>query len=139
MNIKDKELIERAKDRLKKGYKEPFYTAATALRTESGEIITAMNAHHYSGFLCAEMSALNLAFEQSAGKLDTIVCVKYRGKPKKPEIINACGKCRQILLEFAPELKVIVVDGKQVLKKSISDLLPYPYIQTSTIKVWNES
>ena len=139
MSGDDKKLIEKAKDKLKNGYKEPFHTAAAALRTKSGKIITAMNAHHYSGFLCAEMSALNLAIEQSAGKLDTIVCVKYRGEPKKPEVINTCGKCRQILIEFAPEIKLIVVDEKRTLKKkSIFDLLPYPYIQSSTRKTWDE-
>ena len=39
-----------------------------------------------------------------------------------------CGKCRQLLFEFAPGIEVIMADrGGQYLKRPIAELLPMPF------------
>jgi len=49
--------------------------------------------------------------------------------------ITPCGVCRQFIIEFGREIKVIMANTKgQSIEKSISELLPYPFLKDLLIK-----
>jgi len=64
---------------------------------------------------------------KSAGEreFDTIVAV-LGDAPN--HLLPPCGNCRQMLLDYNPEIKVILNDENlNVVKVAISDLLPLAY------------
>ena len=81
----------------------------------------------YSLTVCAERSALCGALARGAKAFGRLAVVSERLKPVLP-----CGACRQVLLEYAPDL-VIVVEGADGRPEEIPlrDLLPRPFIRLS--------
>ena len=39
-----------------------------------------------------------------------------------------CGACLQVMQEFAPDLRIWIVDEKAVAERRLSDLLPDPFV-----------
>ena len=63
----------------------------------------------------------------SAGEraLDTVVAVHEKAKNG---LLAPCGNCRQMLLEYCPEIKVILNDDEgRPIKVGIRDLLPFAW------------
>jgi cytidine deaminase len=139
MNKQDKELLKKATEVLREHYLESRHTAAAAARLKDGAIITAINSQHFTGFVCAETALLNLVINQKNPEIDTIVCVHYKHGTKKAEMVNPCGKCRQILLEYSPGVSFLVSDKDRIMKMPVADLLPYAYVQSHTKRIWNEN
>ena len=81
------------------------YPVGAALRTEEGVIYTGCNIENaaYPVGLCAERTALAKAVSEGDQDFDVIVVVSNTGG-------TPCGMCRQMLFEFAPNLRVIVAD-----------------------------
>lgn len=127
MSDNDAELIEAASQLLRKKYEDPRHTVASALRTKTGEIFTAVNSHHFNAFVCAEMSVLDIAINQGRGNVETLVAVHYRDSKGTIGVVNSCGKCRQIILDYAPETELLIEENGKLAKKSISELLPFAY------------
>jgi cytidine deaminase len=103
---------------------------AAAARARDGRIVTAVNAYHFTGGPCAELVCVGAAAAQGAYELDTIVAVGDRDRG----VVPPCGRCRQVLLDYFPALKVIVIvgdgdgDGDRVRTVRITDLLPESYV-----------
>jgi cytidine deaminase len=93
---------------------------AAAARARDGRIVTAVNAYHFTGGPCAELVVIGAAAAQGAYELDTIVAVGDRDRG----VIPPCGRCRQVLLDYFPTIKVIV--GNRTVP--ITDLLPETYV-----------
>ncbi|MCX4580517.1 cytidine deaminase [Streptomyces sp. NBC_01571] len=100
------------------------HTMAAAARARDGRIVTAMNAYHFTGGPCAEVVVIGTAAAQGAYDLDTIVAVGDRGRG----VVPPCGRCRQVLLDYFPALKVIIGASDNLRTVSITDLLPESYI-----------
>ncbi|MZF89637.1 cytidine deaminase [Streptomyces sp. SID5643] len=100
------------------------HTMAAAARAQDGRVITAVNAYHFTGGPCAELVLIGAAAAQGAYELDTIVAVGDRERGVAPP----CGRCRQVLLDYFPALKVIVGEGDHVRTVLITDLLPESYV-----------
>ncbi|MEH0549013.1 cytidine deaminase [Streptomyces sp. B21-105] len=100
------------------------HTVAAAARDQDGRIITAVNAYHFTGGPCAELVLIGTAAGQGAYELDTIVAVGDRERG----VIPPCGRCRQVLLDYFPALKVIVGHDDHVRSVPITDLLPETYV-----------
>ncbi|MFD0787076.1 cytidine deaminase, partial [Micromonospora azadirachtae] len=64
------------------------------------------------------------AATQGVTELETIVAVGDRGRG----VIPPCGRCRQVLQDYFPSIRVIVgpADGPRVVP--IGDLLPETYV-----------
>ena len=63
----------------------------------------------------------------SAGEreFDTIVAVHEKAANG---LLAPCGNCRQMLIEYAPDIKVILNnDRNEMIKVSIQDLLPFAW------------
>jgi cytidine deaminase len=100
------------------------HTVAAAARTRDGRIVTGMNVTHFNGGPCAELVVIGTAAAQGAYLLDTIVAVGNRGRG----VIPPCGRCRQVLLDYFPAIKVIVGTSDLLRTVPIKELLPESYV-----------
>ncbi|WP_413806311.1 cytidine deaminase family protein [Streptomyces sp. OE57] len=99
------------------------HTVAAAARDRDGRIVTAMNAYHFTGGPCAELVAIGAAAAQGAYDLVTMVAVGDRGRG----VIPPCGRCRQMMLDYFPDIRVIVGAGERLRAVPVADLLPESY------------
>jgi len=93
-----------------------------ALRTRDGRTFTGCNVENasYGLTLCAERAAVVKAVSEGARDFAAIAIAT-----SLPQALMPCGACRQVLHEFAPALRVLVVgaDGRRV-ETSLAELLP---------------
>ena len=97
------------------------YPVGAALRCRSGAIYTGVNIYCLHG-PCAESIALGSAVSAGESSFDCIVAVDKNG-----DILSPCGNCRQMLIDTAPDCRVIIMteDGEE--KFTVKELLPYAY------------
>jgi cytidine deaminase len=100
------------------------YPVGAALRAVDGTIYTGCNVENasYPVTICAERTALVKAISEGQRIFDTIAVVTRNvGFP--------CGMCRQMLYEFAPDLRVVIanLDGQIYHDLPLTDLLPYGF------------
>lgn len=120
----DHELVEAAADVARTRCRGDNHTVAAAARARDGRVITAVNAYHFTGGPCAELVVIGTAAAQGAYDLETMVAVGDRDRG----VISPCGRCRQALLDYFPDLKVIVGAGDRLRTVTIVDLLPETYV-----------
>ncbi|RJE21730.1 blasticidin-S deaminase, partial [Aspergillus sclerotialis] len=99
--------------------KSEDYSVSSAALSEDGQIFTGINVYHFTGGPCAELVTLGVAALAGPPKLTLIVAVSNDGR-----ILSPCGRCRQVLRDLHPGIKVIVPKegGPEVV--GIDDLLP---------------
>jgi cytidine deaminase len=100
------------------------YPVGAALRAVDGTVFTGCNVENaaYPSTICAERTALVKAISEGYHQFDTIVVVsKNAGFP--------CGSCRQMMYEFAPDLRVIIaeISGRVLFEKTLRELLPHGF------------
>ncbi|MEO8394435.1 MAG: cytidine deaminase [Chloroflexota bacterium] len=97
------------------------YPVGAALRARDGKIYGGCNIENasYPVTICAERVALVKAVSEGQRQFDAIAVVTSNGG-------SPCGMCRQMLYEFAPDLRVILaqIDGTVVYDGILSELLP---------------
>ena len=123
----DKELINMALEILEKNYDSERYnhTVGAAIKCKNGNIYTGVNCDGIHGS-CAEYITMGIAISAGEREFDTIVAV-HKDYPNK--VIAPCGNCRQMLLEYGPDIKVILNDYENnLVKVGIKDLLPFACI-----------
>ncbi|MCX2182758.1 cytidine deaminase [Streptomyces sp. SKN60] len=120
----DHELVEAAARVARTRSHGDNHTMAAAARTADGRIVTAMNAYHFTGGPCAELVLIGTAAAQGAYELSTVVAVGDRDRG----VVPPCGRCRQVLLDYFPDLKVIVGSGDRLRAVRITELLPESYV-----------
>ncbi|MFE1752587.1 cytidine deaminase family protein [Streptomyces anandii] len=120
----DDELVQAATQVARARCRGENHTMAAAARARDGRIITAVNAYHFTGGPCAEHVLIGTAASQGAYELETVVAVGDRDRG----VVSPCGRCRQVLLDYFPALKVIVDEGGDVRTVRITDLLPAGYV-----------
>jgi len=129
--MREKELIEKAKRARLKAY-APYskFKVGTALLTKSGKVYTGANVENstFGLTVCAERVAVFKAVSRGEKNFLKIVVVADKDPPVTP-----CGACRQVLSEFAKDLKVICasLQGK-VERYSLKELLPVVFEKRST-------
>ncbi|GAA2625194.1 MULTISPECIES: cytidine deaminase [Streptomyces] len=120
----DHELVQAASDIARTRCRGDNHTMAAAARARDGRIITSVNVYHFTGGPCAELVLIGAAAAQGAYVLDTIVAVGDRDRG----IVPPCGRCRQVLLDLFPSIRVIVAVGDRPRALSITELLPESYV-----------
>lgn len=134
----DHELIEKAKEAIKRGYKKGWHSVGAALRTTDGEVFTGIHFEATVGRIgiCAEPFALANAVMAGKDKFDTIVAVMHpkpeRGKDDF-EVISPCGMCREMITDYDSQTKVIIYADGKLKKVHMSDLLPYKFKDPASI------
>ncbi|MGK5448560.1 cytidine deaminase [Streptomyces radiopugnans] len=123
----DLELVQAAAQVARTRCRGDNHTMAAAARARDGRIVTAVNAYHFTGGPCAELVLIGTAAAQGIYELDTVVAVGDRDRG----IVPPCGRCRQALLDYFPELRVIVggaPGGEGVRAVPVAGLLPASYV-----------
>ena len=101
------------------------FRVGAALLTKAGEIITGANVESASYGLtcCAERAAVAAAITAGARTFDALALVSDGEAPAPP-----CGACRQVLAEFAPQLRVTSYgQNGEVAEWTVDELLPHRF------------
>lgn len=116
-------LIEEAKQAREKAY-APYsdFKVGAALLSSMGKIYSAGNMENASSGadICAERAALAKALSSGERKFEAVAIVS-----DTPDPIAPCGICRQSLIEFGDDIKVIMANMKgETVMATSSELLP---------------
>ncbi len=118
----DAELVRRATELVAARGDGVSHTVAAAARAADGRIVTGMNVAHFTGGPCAEQVVMGTAAATGIRELTTIVAANDLDRG----ILAPCGRCRQVLVDYFPDIEVIVpTGGGSMIVTHISDLLPW--------------
>jgi cytidine deaminase len=101
------------------------FAVGAALRDRSGRVHAGANVENASLGLsiCAERAAVCRAVAEGARSFDAIAIVTASEVLTPP-----CGACRQFLVEFAPELRVLLADLRGARAEyRLAELLAHPF------------
>ena len=123
----DQELVERAFAMHSYSY-VPYsgFPVGAALLCRDGTVFTGCNVENaaFGSTICAERTALLKAV--SEGHREDWVAIAIAGRGG--DYCWPCGACRQMLYEFAPELRVMAARGDGEFQTvSLSQLLPHGF------------
>ena len=128
----DHELIAAANAVLERHYRTFWHTVAAAIRSRNGRIWTGIHIGATVGRLaiCAEAVAFGRAVLEGDGTIETAVAVRHP-KPEEEDrelaVVSPCGACREMIMDHAPDARIILKDGDGLLKLPIRSLLVLPY------------
>lgn len=122
----DEKLIEAARDVLRRNYVPVRHTVGAAVRCSSGRIYTGINVEACGYGPCAEPIAIGTAFSNGERELRAIVAVCTHSDDYP--VLSPCGNCRQLLIDYAPDAMVILVNDGEVVKTQARNLLPGAYL-----------
>ena len=120
----ERELVDKAISMFPYSY-VPYshFPVGAALECADGSVFTGCNVENsaYGDTICAERTAVVKAV--SEGHRDDFVRIAIAGNSK--DYCWPCGSCRQMLYEFAPDLRVLAARGDGTFQEALlSELLP---------------
>jgi cytidine deaminase len=120
----DRDLIAIATDLIQARFREGYHHIAAALRTTRGQVFKGVHVEAYVGRItvCGEAVAIGAAATAGDTDIATIVAVNELG-----EIVSPCGMCRELIADYAPQAKVIIVRSGQPIAVPVTELLPDKY------------
>lgn len=122
----DRELVNIAKEAMEHAY-APYshFKVGAALLAKDGRVFQGCNIENasYGATNCAERTAIFKAVSEGVREFEAIAIVASSGEYAAP-----CGICRQVLLEFLPDGKVILDSNeKGMMIFSVQELLPFGF------------
>jgi cytidine deaminase len=136
----DRALIERATDTCQRAFDpagfdgENAHVVASALRTEDGTVYDGVSLPTSVGraSVCAEPVSVGEAISDGVDRsaFDTVVAVAHPQPQYEYDevvVIPPCGVCREMLVDYEPDLRVIVPEdeeGGPLTVARAGDLLP---------------
>ena len=105
------------------------FRVGAALLGSDGSVAEGCNVENasYPAGICAERAAVAAAVARGVRDFEAIVICTEADSPTPP-----CGICRQVLVEFAPQLEVLSVTRSGAEAQwSMPDLLPEAFTPTS--------
>ena len=123
-------LTERAMSAKERAY-APYsgFRVGASLLASDGSITEGCNVENasYPAGICAERGAIAAAVARGVRDFTAIVIATEAARPTPP-----CGICRQVMMEFSPQLEVVsVTRGGADARWTMSDLLPEAFTPTS--------
>lgn len=103
-----------------------IHTMGAAVRAADGTMYGGINLYHFTGGPCAELVALGHARASGARELVAIVAVGNRGRGP----VGPCGRDRQILFDYHPQIRVLLPTPDGVRSVRICDLMPLGTVWT---------
>jgi cytidine deaminase len=128
----DQELIDAAKDIIRRRFRLDWHHVGVALRTASGHIYTSVNLEAYVGrvAVCAEPIAVGQAVAAGDAELEVVVGFLHRYDEDDPVELRGgapCGICRELLNDYMPRGFVIMPFEGELRRVRVADLLPERY------------
>jgi cytidine deaminase len=120
------ELIAVARETLAKVPISDNHNVVAAARTKDGKIIAACNVYHFTGGPCAEPVVFGAAAAQGYLPLDLTHMVAVVRRTNF--VISPCGRCRQMFLDYCPEIQVVILDEGVVRLVKVEQLMPFAYV-----------
>ena len=122
--MSDQDLVQKAMEMQKFSY-VPYshFPVGAALLCEDGRVFTGCNVENaaYGSTICAERTALLKAVSEGCRTGWTAIAIAGMGA----DYCWPCGACRQMLYEFAPNLRVLAARGDgSFAEMELSQLLP---------------
>lgn len=126
MDELDFEIVDMARDLIRKRFKEGRHHIASVLRTKSGNIFSGVHVEVYVGRMtvCGEAVAIGAAATAGDTEIESIVAVDETGR-----IVSPCGMCREMIADYSPAANVIILSDGKPMKIGVSELLPHKYEQ----------
>ncbi|MGH1366910.1 MAG: cytidine deaminase [Calditrichia bacterium] len=126
MSLTEKEII----SLLKQTQKEALalysnFRVAAVLLTADEDVFTGINieSSSYGLTICAERVAMFKALSEGERDFRKIYILADMKTPCPP-----CGACRQILMDFAPDIEVVMVAANDsILRMTLKELLPHAF------------
>ncbi len=130
MNEKYEELIKRAFDAKSKAY-VPYsnFHVGAALLLRNGKIYTGCNIEcaTYGATNCAERTAIFKAVSEGEKDIEAIAVIG----DSTSNYTAPCGICRQVIMEFGKDIKVILAKSiKEYKIFNIEELLPFAFTKS---------
>ena len=123
---RDKKLIEIGLRVLEENFDDGVYhhTVGCAVLCKNGKVYKGVNCDGIHGS-CAEYVTIGAAISAGEREFDTIVAVHEKSLNG---VLSPCGNCRQMMVEYCPDIKVIVNDENgNLIKVKARDLLPFAW------------
>ncbi|MEJ7808837.1 MAG: cytidine deaminase [Gemmatimonadaceae bacterium] len=101
------------------------FRVGAALVGDDGSLFAGCNVENaaYPAGICAERGAIAAAVAQGVRAFQFIVVATEAAEPTPP-----CGMCRQVLVEFAPALRVVSCTRSGVTAHwNLAELCPHPF------------
>ena len=136
---RDNELIEAARDAIKRRYRDDWQEVGAAVRTRGGLIMTGVNLDAYLGRMavCAEAVALGRAITEAGETgIDMIVAVRHPKPAEKDRtiaVVSPCGSCRELIWDYDRNARVIVPGADGPAIAAIGELIPNKYSRERTL------
>lgn len=123
----DRELVHLALEARKHAY-APYshFAVGAALLCQDGRVFTGCNVENsaYGSTICAERTALVKAVSEGCATGWTTIAIAGSGS----DACWPCGACRQMLYEFAPNLRVLAARWDGTFEIALlSQLLPHGF------------
>ena len=102
------------------------FPVGAALLTQEGREFTGCNVENaaYGSTICAERTAIVKAVSEGCREGWEAIAIAGKGE----DFCWPCGACRQMLYEFAPDLRVLAARGDgQYIALRLSELLPHGF------------
>lgn len=124
LSAADQNLLELARDVIARRGKADVHEIGAAVRTRSGRTFAAVHLEAYVGrvAVCAEAIALGMAAAAGDTDIEAVVAVRRSG-----EVVSPCGMCRELVLDYAPDARVILLEGDELATVDLASLLPRKY------------
>jgi cytidine deaminase len=128
----DYALINEAKNKIIDLYEEDKHHVGAALRTKSGNIVSAVHIEAYIGrvTVCAEAIAIGSAISNGEKEFHTIVAVRHPYSDESNReltVVSPCGMCRELISDYSPDCFVILKVNGELVKTKIMELIPLKY------------
>jgi len=126
VSVSDAELFARAREARTRAH-APYskFSVGAALECTDGSIVCGANVENasYGLSMCAERSAIFAAVAAGRTTFTAIAIAGPDGVTVPP-----CGACRQVLVEFAPHLRVSYQAGLSFVTTTLDVLLPATFV-----------
>lgn len=131
------ELIARCKSSLQRvPAHDENHTVAAAALSRSGETFVGLNVYHFTGGPCAELVVMGIAAAAGVLAPDITAMVAVVRRPGEGpddnltfEVLSPCGRCRQVLLDYNPNIIVVLPDkGEELMLANVKSLMLCAYV-----------
>ena len=112
-------MIDEATELVNKRSDDKNHTVAATILTKNGKTFSSMNFYHFTGGPDAEVAAMARVATEGENPI-AIVAVGHNNRG----VVSLCGRCRQTVFDYYPEMQVIMPDDNGYKVMSIKDLLP---------------